>query len=48
VLEHLGDVYEKLGEPQKALGAYQKALEKKAENAAALESKIEDLRQGGF
>ena len=48
VLEHLGDVYEKLGEPQKALDAYQKALDKNAENAAALESKIEALRQGGF
>ena len=48
VLEHLGDVYEKLGEPQKALDFYQQALEKKSENAAALESKIEALRQNGL
>jgi len=48
VLEHLGDVYEKLGESQKALDFYQQALEKKSENAAALESKIEALRQNGL
>jgi len=48
VLEHLGDVYDKLGKPQKALDLYQKALKKNAENAAALEGKIEALRQSGF
>ena len=47
VLEHLGDVYEKLGESQKALDSYQQALEKESENAAALESKIDALKQNG-
>lgn len=48
VLEHLGDVYDKLGKPQKALDTYQRALEKKAENADSLESKIEALRENGL
>ncbi len=48
VLEHLGDVYEKLGKHQKAIDSYQRALEKKAENAASLESKIEALKQDGL
>jgi len=47
VLEHLGDLYEKLGDASKAETAWQQALDAGAENADALRSKLAKLRGGG-